>query len=164
GNYPSKILLTPRPGKQNQGSAIARRVVIFYNPKELEPAPKKPMYLQGRRAIRQSPVALAFHMRYHVWNSLFYRARHPRSKARLVVKTPCIGSEDVLQSITWNTTPAQTGIETPQSVRKESRVKTRVPFPIAVLAVFAFFLMNPSPARAQPSGLVAAYAFNEGSG
>src|SRR5256885_1891851 len=40
-NYPAKILLTPRPGKQNQGSAIAPRVVIFYNPKELEPAPKK---------------------------------------------------------------------------------------------------------------------------
>src|SRR6266513_2263134 len=122
------------------------------------------MYLQGRRAIRQTPVALAFHMRYHVWNSLFYRARHPRSKARLVVKTPCIGSEDVLQSITWNTTPAQTGIETPQSVRRESRIKTRVPFPIAVLAVFAFSLMNPSPAGAQTPGLVAAYAFSEGSG
>src|SRR6266513_1600977 len=122
------------------------------------------MYLQGRRAIRQTPVALVFHMRYHVWNSLFYRARHPRSKARLVVKTPCIGSEDVLQSITWNTTPAQTGIETPQSVRRESRIKTRVPFPIAVIAVFAFFLMNPSPAGAQTPGLVAAYAFSEGSG
>src|SRR2546421_41505 len=95
------------------------------------------MYLQGRRALRQSPVALAFHMRYHVWNSLFYRAPHPRSKARLVVKTP---------------------------VRRESRMKARVPLPIAVLALFAFFLMNPSPAGAQTPGLVAAYAFNEGSG
>src|SRR5438874_2480787 len=95
------------------------------------------MYLQGRRALRQSPVALAFHMRYHVWNSLFYRAPHPRSKARLVVKTP---------------------------IRRESRMKARVPLPIAVLAVFAFLLVNPSPAGAQTPGLVAAYAFNEGSG
>src|SRR5256884_7310923 len=98
------------------------------------------MYLEGRCAIRRTPVALAFHMRYRVWNSLFYRARHPRSKARLVVKTQCIGSEDVLHT------------------------KTRVPFPIAVLAVFAFLLVNPSPAGAQTPGLVAAYAFDEGSG
>src|SRR2546429_1107321 len=98
------------------------------------------MYLEGRCAIRRTPVALAFHMRYRVWNSLFYRARHPRSKARLVVKTQCIGSEDVLHT------------------------KTRVPFPIAVLAVFAFLLVNPSPAGAQTPGLVAAYALDEGSG
>src|SRR2546423_274824 len=43
-------------------------------------------------------------------------------------------------------------------------MKARVPLPIAVLALFAFFLMNPSPAGAQTPGLVAAYAFNEGSG
>src|SRR5256884_7281583 len=43
-------------------------------------------------------------------------------------------------------------------------MKARVPLPIAVLALFAFFLMNPSPAGAQTPGLVAAYAFSEGSG
>ena len=43
-------------------------------------------------------------------------------------------------------------------------MKARVPLPIAVLAVFAFSLMNPSPAGAQTPGLVAAYAFDEGSG
>src|SRR5204863_9972804 len=95
------------------------------------------MYLQGRRALRQSPVALAFHMRYHVWNSLFYRAPHPRSKARLVVKTP---------------------------VRRESRMKARVALPIAVLAVFAFSLMNPSRPGAQAPAPDAAYAFSERSG
>src|SRR5436853_6479714 len=43
-------------------------------------------------------------------------------------------------------------------------MKARVPLPIAVLALFAFFLVNPSPAGAQTPGLVAAYAFSEGSG